>query len=103
MNPSNPKHPWSRLTAAARTVRDEREVAAPYGFATRVTALAFAHERRFVSLIERFAFRALGVACLLALVSVAANYSLLTGANPTVGAVEEEVPVEDAVAVLLVD
>ena len=84
-------------------MRDDREVAAPYGFATRVAALAFARERRFVSLIERFALRALGVACLLALVSVAANFSLLTGTNPTVGAVEEEVPVEDAVAVLLVD
>jgi hypothetical protein len=77
MNLNDPKHPWARLTAAARTVKDERDSTAPYGFATRMAALAFVAGRSS-SLVERFALRALGVACLLALLSVVANYSALT-------------------------
>ncbi len=76
MNPSDQK--WSRLTAAARAARDPRDTAAPYGFATRVAALAMAQERRAVSLLERFSLRALGLAGLLALVCVAANISTVT-------------------------
>ncbi|MBI5767470.1 MAG: hypothetical protein HZA93_06715 [Verrucomicrobia bacterium] len=77
MNPIDPKHPWMRLTAAARTVRDERDVTAPFGFATRVVALA--QEVKVASLFERFALRAVGIACLLALASVAVNYKTLAG------------------------
>jgi hypothetical protein len=77
-NPSDPRHPWARLTAAARTVRDDRAAAAPYGFATRVAALALAQERRVVSLLERFSFRAIGLASLLAVLGVALNYQALT-------------------------
>ncbi|MSU51463.1 MAG: hypothetical protein EXS37_20645 [Opitutus sp.] len=91
----NSRHPWARLTSAARACRDDRDVTAPYGFATRVAALALAQERKVVSLIERFALRALGVSCLLALSSVALNYGLL-GAN----AEDELFPTSDAVAVV---
>jgi hypothetical protein len=77
MNPADSK--WPRLTAAARTAQDPRDPAAPYGFATRVAALAMAPERAVGSLLERFSLRALGVAALLAVVCVAANYSTLTG------------------------
>ena len=76
MNPSDQK--WSRLTAAARQAQDTRDTAAPYGFATRVAALAMAQERLAVSLLERFSLRALGVASLLALVCVATNISTVT-------------------------
>jgi hypothetical protein len=76
MNPSDQK--WSRLTAAARLAQDTRETAAPYGFATRIAALAMAQERIAVSLLERFSLRALGLAGLLALVCVAANFSTVT-------------------------
>ena len=79
MNPTDPKHPFSRLAAAARTVRDERDATAPYGFAARVVALAMTQERRVASLLDLFALRAVGVACLLALLSVAVNYSALSG------------------------
>ena len=96
MNPTNPKHPWSRLTAAARTVRDERHVAAPYGFATRVAALALESERAVTSLLDRFAFRAVGVACLLALVSLAVNFGALAGTEET-----ENLSNDDTVAVVL--
>lgn len=102
MNPNHPRDSWSRLAAAARLARDDRDVTAPYGFSTRVVAQAFASEGRVASLFDRFAFRALGVACLLAAASVAVNYSALK--EPKHKSVEEEVqltPVEDPVSVLL--
>lgn len=74
MNANDPRHPWSRLTAAARQVPVERDVSPPYGFAVRVAALALARERRLGSLLERLAPRAVGIASLLALLSVVANY-----------------------------
>lgn len=83
MNPQHPKHPWSRLTAAARLAPDPRETGAPYGFSTRLAALALAGEQRAVSFLERFALRAVGVACLLALGSVALNYSALVPPDTT--------------------
>jgi hypothetical protein len=78
MTPKTPHDPWARLVAAARQVPEDRETSAPYGFATRVAALAFSQERKPVSLFERFALRAVGVAALLALLSVTANYSAFT-------------------------
>lgn len=75
MNLSDQK--WSRLVAAARSAQDPRDAAAPYGFATRVAALALG-QRRAVSLLERFSLRALGLAALLAVVCLAANFSTLT-------------------------
>lgn len=77
MNPTDPKHPWPRLAAAARRVPDDRDTAAPYGFATRVAAIAMTAERSAVSLLERFSLRALGIACLLAVVTLATNYSVV--------------------------
>lgn len=69
-------HPaWQRLISAARQARDDRHTTAPYGFAVRVAALAMAAERPVVSLFERMSLRAMGVACLLAVLAVAANYS----------------------------
>ena len=78
MNPTDPSHPWSRLTRAARTIPDDRDTAAPYGFATRVAALALSAERATGSLFERFSLRALGIACALTMVTVAANYSVVS-------------------------
>lgn len=74
MNQPKSHGPWSQLTAAARTVSDQRDSSAPYGFSTRVAALAFALERRSVSLFDRFALRALSVASLVAVFSVALNH-----------------------------
>ena len=78
MKLDDPKHPWSRLTAAARRAPDDRDTAAPYGFATRVAALALRQERRVSSLLERFSLHALGVACLLTWATVTTNYSVVT-------------------------
>lgn len=69
-------NPWLRLVAAARRApADSRDTAAPYGFATRVVALAFAGplELRTSSLFERFSLKAVSIAALMAAVSVAAN------------------------------
>ena len=107
-NFNDPRNPWTRLTAAARDVREERDSSAPYGFATRVVALAFAQERRVASLFERFAFKAAGVASLLALFSVALNYPTLSTTAPTVTVAMEPqvdevelVAVDDAVSIVL--
>jgi hypothetical protein len=98
---NDPRHPWPRLVAAARQIPHADDATAPYGFATRVAALAFAQERR-ASLFERFALRALGAACLLAVASAAINYSTI--AQPMNKPIDDEVqftPVEDPVSVLL--
>jgi len=108
MKPQELRDPWSRLTAAVREVRDERDATAPYGFATRVAALAMAQEPRISSLFERFALRALGVASLLALGSVALNYNAISvpAPSPQVAARTTQdfvlpAPTDDAVALVL--
>ena len=97
MSPNEPRHPWSRLVAAARRVESTRDDAAPYGFATRVAALALAQERSLASLFDRFALRALGVACLLAVASVAINYSAVnrpqTNEEPVAAATDDPMTV----------
>jgi hypothetical protein len=66
---------WQRLVTAARQAPVTKDVAAPYGFATRVAARAMGDGRPTLSaMFGRFSVRALWVACLLTLVSVAANY-----------------------------
>lgn len=97
MSPHQSRDPWTRLVAAARQVPDERDTAAPYGFSTRVIALAFSSERRMNSLFDRFALRALGIACVLAIASVAINYSAMSTTSTT----DEPVAAEDPMAVLL--
>jgi hypothetical protein len=107
MNPplKSPRDPWSRLVAAAREVDDERSTSAPYGFATRVAAIAFTQERKIGSLLEAFALRAMALAALLALGSVAWNYQAFVEPPPTMVAHTEEFyaapPVDDAVAIVL--
>jgi hypothetical protein len=96
---------WARLTSAARQVSDDRDTSAPYGFATRVVALAYAQEEKVVSLLERFALRAVGLAALLAIGSVALNYPEITSSVMAnhVAAVEEidVLTPDDAVAIVL--
>lgn len=90
---------WPRLVAAARQAKDERDTAAPYGFATRVAALAMAGDRlSAAALFDRLSWRALGVAGLLALASVAFNYSALASPAP-----EDEVFTEEVMVTELFD
>ena len=69
---------WQKLTAAARSARDERAAAAPYGFATRVAALAAALPARAPwAPFERFALRGLMVAAAFGVAAIAFDYSSL--------------------------
>jgi len=90
---------WSRLAATVRAVPDARPTAAPFGFSTRVAALALGVGRFKASLLERFAFRAISCACLLAIGSVLLNFSAIT-AEVRVEAVADD---DDLVAVLLAE
>lgn len=74
---------WQRLVAAARRApaAAPADEAAPYGFATRVAALAFAVEAPLPALFSRRLWlRALGASCLIALAAVALNLSAITTA-----------------------
>lgn len=87
---------WQRLVAAARQAPNPGEESAPYGFSTRVAALAMAamNERPTLQAsLNRFAWRALGVSFLLMIVSILANYSSVT----TVAENEQESSMTDLV------
>ena len=66
---------WARLLTAARQApADSRHTSAPAGFATRVSALAFAcPEPSFATLFARFAPRALGACALVMVLGVTLN------------------------------
>ena len=89
--------PWNKLVAAARTAPVDGDVSAPYGFATRIAALALSEERRHASLFARYSLRAVGFAGLLALVSVAANYSAIVSMFQSEPAMATADPVAEAV------
>ena len=72
---------WQRLAAAARRAPDERDTAAPYGFAVRVAAQAWAASAEPIPFFEHFSLRlslrALGAASLLAVATAGASYPTL--------------------------
>lgn len=71
---------WRKLTAAARRAPLGADEQAPYGFSTRVAALAFESRAEPVSAFARVSLRAALVACLLAVAAVGANYSAIRSA-----------------------
>jgi len=84
---STPHPDWNRLIAAARRApEDTRDAAAPHGFAARLIAALRAAEsaEQDASLFQRYALRALGVSCVLAIVCVAASV------KPIMAAIEDE-------------
>jgi hypothetical protein len=87
---------WQRLTAAARQTPDERETVAPYGFATRVAALAMTAREPKLSVIEHLSLRAMFVACFLAVAAVGANYTTISHLFD-----DETPPADDPVAALV--
>jgi len=75
-----PATAWQRLVSAARHApgTDDAGVA-PFGFSTRVAALAMAIEPPTMrSMMNHLSWRALGVALMLMIFSIAANYSSLS-------------------------
>jgi hypothetical protein len=72
---------WQKLVAAARRAAPSGDdESAPFGFSTRVAAMAFGAESPPPSVFARLSLRAAAVACVLAVVSVAVNYRAITGA-----------------------
>ena len=66
---------WQQLVAAARQAPVPAGAPAPYGFATRVAARALGEERPvLLAVFGRFSVRALWLAGLLMLASVAVHY-----------------------------
>jgi len=67
---------WPRLAAAARAAiaADTRDSAAPYGFATRIVARALGPKHAAAApILVRYAMRAFGISCLLAILLVSIN------------------------------
>ena len=75
-----PEKSWQKLLAAARRAPPAGDESAPFGFSTRVAALAFERAAPQASAYARFSLRAAAVAGLLAVAAVAANYSAIMGA-----------------------
>ena len=72
-------HQWQKLTALARQAPDDRDAAAPLGFATRVAArAATAPAGSPWAAFERFALRGLVVAAVCSAAAIAFNYSLFS-------------------------
>ncbi len=71
---------WAKLVAAARQAPGTGAEAAPFGFSTRVAALAFTADSAGPSLFARLSWRAAAAAALLAVAAVAFNFSAITGA-----------------------
>jgi hypothetical protein len=100
--------PWERLVDAARQAPapDERDTAAPYGFATRVAALGLAAKPAASSIFEqvslRSSLRALGVACALAVIAAGTSYhtivELFADDAPSAETISYSAPAATAVA-----
>ena|ERR1019366_1166587 len=85
---------WQKLVAAARRAPRAEDESAPYGFSTRVAALAFEVQGPGASAFARLSLHAAWIACLLALAAVGANYSAIVGAfsdEPPVAANDDPV------------
>jgi hypothetical protein len=89
---------WQRLVSAARRAAPAADESAPYGFSTRVAALAFERAQPSPSALARLSLRAAFIACALAVVAVAANYSAIRGAfEDTPAAAPGDDPVAEVV------
>lgn len=95
MNPRS-QQALNRLIAAARRAPDERDIAASFGFATRVAARVQAAGRSPFAAFERISLRAMVLAGALAVVAAASSYSTLARLFQ-----EEATPSDDPVAELV--
>jgi hypothetical protein len=71
---------WLRLVKAARQAGAPGDESAPFGFSTRVSALAMqrpAAKSSALAAVAAFSWRALGLALMLMFLSIVANYSVL--------------------------
>ena len=75
MNPH--EKAWQRLAADARRAPESGDLSAPFGFSTRVAALAFEGREPSPSVFARLSLRVAAVACALAVAAVDINYSAI--------------------------
>jgi hypothetical protein len=68
------------IETARRAPESTGDLSAPYGFSTRVAALAMERPSPSASVFARMSLRAAGVACLLATATVALSYSAIASA-----------------------
>ena len=75
MTSRDKQDPWSRIVAAAHAhIRDDEYIATPFGFATRVVAIAFSRPPQHDNLIELYAARAVVLAWGVAACSIFVGY-----------------------------
>ena len=89
---NNKNESWDRLVAWARRAPAEPDAEPPFGFAARVVAMAFEREKS-EPLWESFSLRALGLASLVVIVTVAIHFS-----GPQVSAYEDIDVIDQAAA-----
>ncbi len=94
---SGPLSAWSRLARAARPAGETPPEAAPFGFATRMAALGLAVAPDGRALLEAFALRAVGLAGLVAVLSLAIGL----GDGLWFGSGDDLLGLNDTVAVVL--
>jgi hypothetical protein len=88
---------WQRLVEAARRAPPAGDEAAPFGFSTRVAALAFEQRPSPAFIFARTSLRAAAVAGLLAAAAVAVNYSAIRGAFEDDSAAAADDPIAEVV------
>jgi hypothetical protein len=93
------KHDQSlqRLLAAARRAPVSGDEAAPFGFSTRVAALAFEKAPPAGPSFARLSLRVAWIACLFAVVAVGVNYKAITSAFDDESTTASDDPVADVV------
>jgi hypothetical protein len=93
------KHDQSlqRLLAAARRAPVSGDESAPFGFSTRVAALAFGQPQHAAPSFGRLSLRIAGIACLFAVVAVGVNYKAITSALDDESTTAGDDPVADVV------
>jgi hypothetical protein len=92
------RDPWTELVAHARRAPAEPAEPPPFGFVERVAARGLAVRPEPRDWLGLFAWRALGLAVVVLLASVAASYPHVTGTNSL--ADDEDDPVSELMASL---
>jgi hypothetical protein len=89
---------WQRLTAAARKAPDDRVTAAPYGFSTRVAALAMRQPAvsALSFALDRLSLRALVLSCVIMTIGIVSSYSIYA-----VGTTDEDPATQDLVSEII--
>jgi len=87
-----------RLLAAARKAPRTGDESAPFGFSTRVAALAFQPERGPRASLAGVSLRAAALAGLFAAAAVVLNFSAITGALEDEGSAASLAPSDDPVS-----